>query len=126
MKNIYISLFSRIYFLMKETPGKRSADDAASWLLALAIFFYTSPMLMFFLDRIFGKIQFLLWISIVLIYAYVLFKLNSLFFMDNTNQITSFDRFKNESKSKRIFGSISAVAFILLSFWVFFLLLRIL
>lgn len=111
---------------MKKTPGKRSADDAASWLLALAIFFYTSPMLMFFLDRIFGKIQFLLWISIVLIYAYVLFKLNSLFFMDNTNQITSFDRFKNESKSKRIFGSISAVAFILLSFWVFFLLLRIL
>lgn len=125
MKDFYVSLFARLYFLMKQTPGKRSAGDAVSWLLAVAIFFYTSPVLLFILDRIFGKIQFLLWIAIVLMYAFVIFKLNNSFFIDQANQITSAERYKNESKAKRIFGSISAVAFVLSSFCAFFFLLRI-
>jgi hypothetical protein len=123
MKRLYDYLFLKLYLLMKRTPGKRTADDAALWLLVIALFFYSAPFLVFLIDYSFGKMQFWIWIAIVLSYGYVLYKINKRYFIDKGELTLIVDKYKNESSASSTMGFIAAIAFELFSFIAFFLFL---
>jgi hypothetical protein len=123
MKRLYDYLFLKLYELMKKTPGKRTADDAALWLLVIALFFYSAPFLLFLVDYSFGKLEFWIWIVIVLLYGYVLYKINSRYFIDKGELTLIADRHKNESSMRSTMGFIAAITFELFSFIAFFLFL---
>lgn len=124
MKGMYDYLFLKLYLLMKKTPGKRTADDAALWLLVIALFFYSAPILLFLIDFSLGKMQFWSWVAIMLSYAYLLYKSNKRYFFDKGNLAIILDRYINESSLKMNLGFIGAIVFELLSFVAFFLFLR--
>lgn len=121
---MYDYLFLKLYLLMKKTPGKRTADDAALWLLVIALFFYSAPILLFLIDFSLGKMQFWSWVAIMLSYAYLLYKSNKRYFFDKGNLAIILDRYRNESNLKMNLGFIGAIVFELLSFVAFFLFLR--
>jgi hypothetical protein len=60
MKMLYGYIFLKLYQMMKRMPGKKTADDAALWLLTIALFFYTVPFLLFVIDHSFEEIKFLI------------------------------------------------------------------
>lgn len=124
MKRMYDYLFLKLYQLMKKTPGKRTADDAALWLLVIALFFYSAPFFFFLIDYSLGKMQFWIWLAIMLSYAYLLYKSNKRYFFEKGNIAIILDRYKNESSGQSNIGFIAVIVFELFSFVAFFLFLR--
>lgn len=123
MRRLYDYLFLKLYELMRKTPGKRTAADAALWLLVIGLFFYSAPFLLFLLDYSFGKLELWIWIVIVLLYGYLLYKINNRYFIDKGKLTLIAIRHKNDSSIRSVMGFIAAITFVLFSFVAFFLLL---
>lgn len=123
MRTIYDYLFLKLYQLMKKTPGKRTADNGALCFLVTALFFYTIPFLGFLIDNLTGKVEKWIFMVIALSYAYLLFKINERYFIQNGELARVVDKHKNESNTKSVLGFIAAIAFVLFSFVAFFLFL---
>jgi Ca2+/Na+ antiporter len=126
MKMLYGYIFLKLYQMMKRTPGKKTADDAALWLLTIALFFYTVPFLLFVIDHSFEEIKFLILIILMLLYGYFVFIINKKHFIDNKELTLIIDRHKNESKMSSRVGYAAVIIFELFSFFAFFLSLSIL
>jgi len=124
MRNLYDYYYLRLYQLMKKTPGRRTADDAALMLLLIALFFYTSPFLFFAIDYVFGKVEFWIWVLSIGLYSSLIFFANKKYFIDGNRLSTIEHKFSGESVGQRQLRGAIVILIELFSFIAFFLFLR--
>lgn len=122
---IYEYLFFKIFQLMKMTPGRKTAFDSTLSFLTVTLFLYTSSIILFVFDVLFGLSNLWIIIIIAVLYTYMLYKINKIYFVNKGRIKLINERFKDESKLISLIGYIISIFIILFSLVGFFLVLSI-